>query len=227
MFTKVHSYAIGGDLVKLKQEVEKQLQSGNKAIADIIDVPASNSGDTPLLMSVAAAHVDIVRYLIEQGANILVRDANRNTVLHAALLRIIGTRLKDNEESKKLYEIVEILLRANINLLNIPGFLGKTPWSIASSKHPICLKLEIKSKLLKIIEEINPKHPLIENERKVVKQEGVILLSKKEVESVTSPLLSPLRYRHPSKVKQAGKEEARTAGRLSPDPENPFFCSVQ
>lgn len=75
---RLRESAAGGNLNK----VQKELESGTP-----VDCTSYSSGRTALHFAAEGGHVDVVRLLIERGANVEAKDAADETPLHVAVAK--------------------------------------------------------------------------------------------------------------------------------------------
>jgi len=112
---EIHDAVRRGDLEKVKT-----LLRGH---AEWLNSPDQNQ-KTPLLLSLESGHIDIAKYLIEQGADINLKDKDKASPLHNAAF--LGN-----------LEIVDLLLKKGASSLNEGNFRGQTPLLFACEKgHP-------------------------------------------------------------------------------------------
>jgi ankyrin repeat protein len=97
-------------------------------------------GATPLHCAAKGEHLEIVRFLLDRGAEINVRDKKGNTPLH---------RTAEDPHSSKVLEVIQLLLGrgAAINLGNNRGesafFLAATSaWGRFSNKQVMAARVE-------------------------------------------------------------------------------------
>jgi ankyrin repeat protein len=109
---EIHAAVRTGDLEKVKALLESHGEWLNK--------PDQNQ-KTPLHLALESGHIDMARYLIEQGADINLLDKDKSSPLHNAAY--LG-RL----------EIVDLLLKKGAASLNEGNFRGQTPLHFACEK---------------------------------------------------------------------------------------------
>ncbi|KAI6765971.1 hypothetical protein HG530_007041 [Fusarium avenaceum] len=107
--------------------------------ADANDV--DDAGNTPLHTAARnLLHLDAVSSLLEQGADVALRDAKQNSSVHIAaygygILRANGTRLLVDEKVRLHNDMLEILVEAGgIELMSMPNAEGKTPLEICRER---------------------------------------------------------------------------------------------
>jgi len=112
-------------------EIHDAVRSGNldkvktllRTHSEWLNSPDQNQ-KTPLLLSLESGHIDIARYLIEQGADVNLKDKDKSSPLHNAAF--LGN-----------LEIVDLLLKKGASSVNEGNFRGQTPLLFACEKgHP-------------------------------------------------------------------------------------------
>lgn len=117
-YNKQMQEAINNDNVKI---VRSLIESKNIDIEEFIE--DLENCETPLLYASKLGKYDVVKYLIEAGANVNVFDDSDRTPLHLIL--------KDDEmKEKQLLKICQMLIQAGSDV-NCADFLGQTPLMIA------------------------------------------------------------------------------------------------
>jgi ankyrin repeat protein len=112
---EIHDAVRSGDLAKVKALL--------KSHADWLNSPDQNQ-KTPLHLALESGHIDMARYLIEQGADINLKDKDKASPLHNAAY--LGN-----------LEILNLLLKKGASSLNEGNFRGQTPLHFACEKgHP-------------------------------------------------------------------------------------------
>ena len=112
---EIHDAVRSGDLDKVKNLLRTH--------AEWLNSPDQNQ-KTPLLLSLESGHIDIARYLIEQGADINLKDKDKASPLHNAAY--LGN-----------LEIVDLLLKKGVASLDEGNYRGQTPLHLACERgHP-------------------------------------------------------------------------------------------
>jgi ankyrin repeat protein len=101
--------ARAGNLEEVKRLIEE--------VKIPIDVTDPGSNDTPLMIAISTGNLDIVKYLVDHGANLEAKNYSDNTILGIAVLG-------------KHFDIVEYLVEHKANV-NTPQ-LGRTPLALAA-----------------------------------------------------------------------------------------------
>jgi ankyrin repeat protein len=87
--TMLHHAAFGGQMDAVKGILALGA-SGQKLDLDALDV----AGFAPLHYAVDRGHLDVVKVLLEEGANVNTKDENRRTPLHLAALKGHGDMVR-------------------------------------------------------------------------------------------------------------------------------------
>jgi ankyrin repeat protein len=112
---EIHDAVRSGDLAKVKALL--------KSHAEWLNSPDQNQ-KTPLHLALESGHIDMARYLIEQGADINLKDKDKATPLYNAAY--LGN-----------LEILDLLLKKGASSINEGNFRGQTPLHFACEKgHP-------------------------------------------------------------------------------------------
>jgi len=83
--TVLHKEAYRGDLAAVKALIENGAQVDSRNLQTVSKPPrAEDRGRTPLHIAAAGHKFDVVKYLVEHGANITATDSNDNTPLDLA-----------------------------------------------------------------------------------------------------------------------------------------------
>ena len=100
-----------------KLEVLKVMLYHDPSVANKVN----KNGDSLLMVATAKGHIEIVSHLLKFNADSTLRNKDGNTALHHAAQRNRG-------------KIIQLLVKANKNCLDIPNKKGYTALHIAASK---------------------------------------------------------------------------------------------
>ena len=175
----IHSHALNGELEKLRACINEELSSGRyRNIKDAVESRNKN-GYTVLMLAIMNGHVRIVRYLIDNGADLRVYSvSSTSTPLHMAISgAIYVTQHKKNAEN--FCEIIQILLQKDVGLLDLVDSSHFTPFDLMLYED--CL--DVTKQFLQILKEVVPNYPRLHELEEMIAKE---LAQEEQLSPVTS-----------------------------------------
>lgn len=120
----IYILAKTGNIEAIKSLSQEDLY--NPASGYYIDA-TDNNNRTALFLAACNGHVDIVELLLQKGANASICDINKHSVLHVVIWLFANKEM----ERENLSKMLNLLLKANYNLVNLKDSLGMTPLDMA------------------------------------------------------------------------------------------------
>lgn len=130
-YLKVHYYASAGRLDEMQEQIRKEVESGRyKTIKEVIEL-RTDEGDTPLLCATAEGQVNVVKYLIDNHADLGIVHTSYGdfTPLHTAIFEMCD--LKENATATENFlKIIKLFLKARSDLLDVVDNYAESPFAM-------------------------------------------------------------------------------------------------